>query len=112
VTAFDAVHDQAHPAKVLANVHGSLRPGGTFLMVDINASSNLEQNADLPWASFLYAVSTTHCMSVSLGQGGDGLGTVWGVELAEQMLREAGFAEVTRHDLDDDPFNAYFVARA
>jgi len=112
VTAFDVVHDQAHPAQVLANVRSSLRPGGTFLMADINASSHLERNLDLPWASFLYAVSTVHCMSVSLGQGGDGLGTVWGVELAEQMLREAGFTQIERTVLDDDPFNAYFVVRA
>ena len=112
VTAFDAIHDQAHPAVVLANVHTALRPGGTFLMVDINASSHLERNVDLPWASFLYAISLAHCMSVSLGQGGEGLGTVWGVELAEQMVRDAGFASVDRHDLEEDPFNAYFVARA
>ncbi len=112
VTAFDAVHDQAHPATVLENVRRSLRPGGTFLMVDVRASSRLEDNLDLPWASFLYAASVTHCMSVSLGQGGDGLGTVWGVQLAEQMLGEAGFHQVRVVDLDDDPFNAYFVARA
>lgn len=112
VLAFDAIHDQAHPARVLSNIHRSLRPGGTFLMIDINASSNLEDNLETPWASFLYAVSLTHCMSVSLGQGGDGLGTVWGVQTAERMLREAGFADVVRHELDDDPFNAYFVATA
>ena len=110
VTAFDAIHDQAHPATVLANIRRALRPGGTFLMVDINASSHLDDNVDLPWASFLYAVSLTHCMSVSLGQGGDGLGTVWGVQTAERMLREAGFTSVVRHELPDDPFNAYFVA--
>lgn len=112
VLAFDAIHDQAHPARVLSNIHRSLRPGGTFLMIDINASSNLEDNLETPWASFLYAVSLTHCMSVSLGQGGDGLGTVWGVQTAERMLREAGFADVVRHELEDDPFNAYFVATA
>jgi SAM-dependent methyltransferase len=112
VTAFDAIHDQARPATVLANIHRALRPGGTFLMVDIKASSNLEENVDLPWASFLYAISTVHCMSVSLGQGGDGLGTVWGVQTAERMVREAGFTGVDQHDLEDDPFNAYFVARA
>ena len=111
ITTFDAIHDQAHPATVLANVRRALRPDGTYLMVDINASSNLEDNLDLPWASFLYAASTVHCMSVSLGQGGDGLGTVWGVQTAERMLREAGFAEVVVHDVEADPFNAYFVAR-
>ena len=111
VTAFDAVHDQAHPVRVLSNIHRSLRPGGTFLMVDIKASSDLENNLDLPWASFLYAVSTVHCMSVSLGQGGDGLGTVWGTELATQMLGEAGFTSVVQQELEQDPFNAYFVSR-
>ncbi len=111
VLTFDAIHDQAHPAKVLANVRRALRPDGTYLMVDINAQSNLEDNVALPWASFLYTVSTLHCMSVSLGQGGDGLGTVWGVQTAERMLREAGFSDVVVHDLEEDPFNAYFVAR-
>ena len=80
-------------------------------MVDISAQSNLEDNLDLPWASFLYAISLTHCMSVSLGQGGDGLGTVWGIQTAERMIREAGFSDVVVHDLEADPFNAYFVAR-
>ncbi|MGB9011801.1 MAG: class I SAM-dependent methyltransferase [Aeromicrobium sp.] len=111
ITAFDAVHDQAHPATVLANVWRALRPDGVYLMVDIKASSNLEENLDVPWASFLYAISTVHCMSVSLGQGGDGLGAVWGVQTAERMLREAGFSAVEVHELDQDPFNAYFVSR-
>jgi 2-polyprenyl-3-methyl-5-hydroxy-6-metoxy-1,4-benzoquinol methylase len=111
ITTFDAVHDQAHPATVLANIRRALRPDGRYLMVDIKASSNLEDNLDLPWASFLYAVSTVHCMSVSLGQSGDGLGTVWGVQRAERMVREAGFSDVVVHELEEDPFNAYFVAR-
>lgn len=111
VLTFDAIHDQARPATVLANVRRALRTDGTYLMVDINAQSNLEDNLDLPWASFLYAVSTVHCMSVSLGQGGAGLGTVWGVQTAERMLRDAGFSEVVVHDVEADPFNAYFVAR-
>ncbi len=111
VTAFDTIHDQAHPAAVLERIRRSLRPDGTFLMVDINASSNLEDNRELPWASLLYAISTVHCMSVSLGQGGDGLGTVWGRQTAEQMVREAGFGTVQVHDVEEDPFNVYFVAR-
>lgn len=111
VTAFDAIHDQAHPATVLANVRRALRPGGTFLMVDIKASSHLEQNLALPWASYLYAISTYHCMSVSLGLGGSGLGTVWGVERAAAMLTDAGFGSVEEKVVEADPFNAYFVAR-
>ncbi len=111
VTAFDAIHDQAHPATVLTSIRRALRPDGTFLLVDVNASSRLEDNIALPWGTFLYAASTLHCMSVSLGQGGEGLGTVWGVQLAEQMVREAGFTQLVRHELEEDPFNAYVVAR-
>ena len=111
VLAFDAIHDQAHPATVLENIRQATRADGAFLMVDIKAQSNLEDNLELPWASFLYAISTLHCMTVSLGQDGDGLGTVWGVQTAERMVREAGFSIVEVHDLEEDPFNAYFVAR-
>ncbi|NKX51880.1 class I SAM-dependent methyltransferase, partial [Arthrobacter deserti] len=111
ITAFDAIHDQAHPATVLRNVHRALRPGGVFLMVDIKASSNVEDNAALPWGSYLYAISTVHCMSVSLGLGGDGLGTVWGTQLAQTMLAGAGFGRIERRDVEADPFNAYFIAR-
>ncbi len=44
-----------------------------------------------------------HCMTVSLAQGGAGLGAMWGEETALEMLAEAGFGEVeveaaaTRH---------------
>ncbi|MFD1212890.1 class I SAM-dependent methyltransferase [Arthrobacter sp. GCM10027362] len=110
VTAFDAIHDQAHPATVLRNVHRALRPGGVFLMVDIKASSNVEDNIDLPWGSYLYAISTVHCMSVSLGLGGDGLGTVWGKQLALSMLADAGFRDVDAKEVEADPFNTYYVA--
>ena len=91
ITAFDTIHDQAHPARVLATIAGALRPSGTFLMVDIRAASAVEDNLDLPWAPFLYSVSTMHCMTVSLGLDGDGLGTVWGEQVATRILHEAGF---------------------
>lgn len=111
VTAFDAIHDQVHPAQVLAGIAESLRPGGVFLMVDIQASSNLEDNLDNPFATFLYGVSTMHCMTVSLSLGGDGLGTVWGEQKARQMLTDAGFASVDVTHVEADAFNAYYIAR-
>jgi hypothetical protein len=81
-----------------------------LLMRDISASSKVEENLDLPWASFLYAISTMHCMSVSLGLGGDGLGTAWGEQLAVSMLKAAGFATVTLTQVENDPFNTCYVA--
>jgi SAM-dependent methyltransferase len=111
ITVFDAIHDQAQPARVLQNIYRALRPGGVFLMVDIKASSNLEDNIGVPLSSFKYTVSTMHCMSVSLGLDGVGLGTVWGQQLATSMLADAGFGEVTVSEIESDPFNNYYVAR-
>lgn len=110
VTAFDSIHDQAHPAQVLAGIAASLRPGGVFLMVDIQASSNLEDDLDNPFATFLYVVSTLHCMTLSLSLGGYGLGTVWGQQKAVQMLTEAGFTSVEVANVEADAFNAYYIA--
>jgi 2-polyprenyl-3-methyl-5-hydroxy-6-metoxy-1,4-benzoquinol methylase len=110
ITAFDAIHDQAQPAQVLAGVHEALRPGGTFLMVDVKASSHLHENVDLPWATFLYTVSVMHCMTVSLALDGEGLGTVWGHQRARGMLDDAGFADVAIREIDTDPFNNYYIA--
>ncbi|GAA1467328.1 class I SAM-dependent methyltransferase [Nocardiopsis exhalans] len=110
VTAFDAVHDQAHPARVLDNINRALRPGGRFLMVDINASSDVADNVEHPLGPFLYTVSTMHCMTVSLALGGDGLGTVWGEQLARAMLADAGFTDVEVTTLDQDPLNSYYLA--
>jgi hypothetical protein len=42
----------------------------------------------------LYATSTLHCMTVSLAEGGAGLGTAWGEQRARAMLAEAGFVDV------------------
>ena len=112
ITAFDTIHDQAHPARVLAAIARALRPGGSLLMVDIRAASAVEDNLDLPWATFLYTVSTMHCMTVSLGLDGDGLGTVWGEQVATRMLREAGFTDVAIHTVEGDAFNNYYVARS
>jgi SAM-dependent methyltransferase len=111
ITAFDAIHDQAQPARVLENIYRALRPGGVFLMVDIKASSKLEDNVGVPFASYLYTVSTMHCMSVSLGLDGDGLGTVWGRQLATSMLADAGFGEVAVREIESDPINFYYIAR-
>jgi len=110
VTAFDAIHDQAQPARVLAGIEAALRDDGVFLMADIKASSSLHENLDLPWAPLLYTVSTMHCMTVSLALGGAGLGTVWGEQAAVAMLGDAGFSRVDVKELATDPFNNYYVA--
>jgi 2-polyprenyl-3-methyl-5-hydroxy-6-metoxy-1,4-benzoquinol methylase len=111
VTTFDAVHDQAKPLALLRGIRRTLKPEGTYLMQDIQGSSHHHENIEHPGGPLLYMISTMHCMTVSLAQGGDGLGAMWGEEKARELLAEAGFSSVDVQLLDHDPFNAYFVVR-
>ncbi|MEE9324761.1 MAG: class I SAM-dependent methyltransferase [Dehalococcoidia bacterium] len=111
ITAFDAIHDQAQPTKVLNGIANALRPEGTFLMVDIAASSNVEENLDHPMGPFMYVSSVMHCMTVSLALRGEGLGTMWGEQKARQMLADAGFAQADIKQVPGDISNNYFIAR-
>lgn len=111
ITAFDVIHDLARPEETLAAIHRGLRPGGTFLMVDIQASSRLQENVDHPLGPLLYGVSVFHCMAVSLAQGGPGLGTVWGEQRATALVRAAGFQDVETVHAEGDVLQAFYVAR-
>ena len=111
VTTFDAVHDQARPLALLRGIRRSLTADGVYLMQDIHGSSHVHENLDHPGGTLLYTISCMHCMTVSLAQGGEGLGTLWGEQKARELLAEAGFGSVEVHQLEHDPFNAYYVVR-
>lgn len=110
ITAFDVIHDLAQPTKVLKAIAEALRHDGTFLMVDIAASSHLHENLDHPMAPWLYATSCMHCMTVSLALDGAGLGTMWGEQKARLMLANAGFTDVDVQQIPWDIFNNYYIA--
>jgi 2-polyprenyl-3-methyl-5-hydroxy-6-metoxy-1,4-benzoquinol methylase len=111
ITSFDAIHDQADPAAMLAGIARALRPDGVYLVQDISGSSYLQNNLDHPAAPYMYTISLTHCMTVSLSCGGAGLGAMWGEEKCVEMLNEAGFPNVKLHKLDHDFINTYYIAR-
>lgn len=111
ITVFDAIHDQAKPDVVLQNISNALRDDGVFLCVDIAGSSHVENNLEHPMAPLLYSISTFHCMTVSLALDGEGLGTMWGQELANEMLNAAGFASVETKTIPEDILNVYYIAR-
>lgn len=110
VTAFDAVHDQLDPTQVLRRASDALAPGGTYLMIDFKFASDVQGNMGNPLAPLHYGVSVMHCMTVSLAGGGPGLGTVWGVEKARQMLAEAGFTRVQVVD-SPRPQNCIYICQ-
>jgi Zn-dependent membrane protease YugP len=80
-------------------------------MQDIAASSKVENNIDSLLAPALYTISTMHCMSVSLAFNGEGLGTMWGKELAVKKLTEAGFKDIKVKNIEGDIMNYYYLSR-
>lgn len=111
VTTFDVVHDAVAPRALLRAIRDGLREGGRYLCLDINCSGEITENVG-PIASLLYGFSILYCMTTSLAEGGEGLGTLG---LPEPVLRslagEAGFSEMRRVEMDN-PFNSlYELAR-
>jgi ubiquinone/menaquinone biosynthesis C-methylase UbiE len=109
VTTFDAIHDQAKPLNVLKGIHRTLKSDGVYLMQDISGTSRVHKDIEHPIGTFLYAISCMHCMTVSLAQGGEGLGAMWGEEKTHEYLRKAGFRSITTHRLAHDIQNNWYV---
>jgi 2-polyprenyl-3-methyl-5-hydroxy-6-metoxy-1,4-benzoquinol methylase len=111
ITSFDAIHDQVKPLNVLKGICRALRSDGVYLMQDIKGSSQVYENVDHPIGTFLYTISTMHCMTVSLSQGGEGLGAMWGEEKALEYLGRAGFKTIETNELTHDIQNYWYVIR-
>ncbi len=110
VLAFDVIHDLVNPRAALRRIRLSLRPAGSFLLVEPAAGDSLEENLDAHGA-LLYALSTLHCTTVSLAHGGEGLGAAWGPKRAEALCRQAGFTRFRRLAIEN-PFHAFYEVAA
>ena len=109
ITTFDAIHDQGRPLNVLKGIHRALKPGGVYLMQDISGTGHVHKDAEHPLGTLLYTVSCMHCMTVSLAQGGEGLGAMWGEEKTIEYLKRAGFRSVEIKRLAHDIQNNWYV---
>ena len=107
ITTFDVVHDAVDPLGLLRSIRDALRPGGSYLCLEINCSDQAADNTG-PVATLLYGFSVLYCMTTSLAEGGEGLGTLG---LPEPVLRDlaakAGFAQVQHVEMDN-PFNSLY----
>jgi len=100
ITAFDVIHDSVNPVGLLSSIRGALKPDGSFLMVEVNVSAQLEDNIN-PMGRMMYSVSTLYCMTVSLAHGGAGIGALMGEPKARELATEAGFSKFTRLPVKD-----------
>lgn len=111
ITTFDAIHDQARPLRVLKGIYRALADDGVYLMQDISGTGHVHEDAGHPLGTLLYTVSCMHCMTVSLAQGGDGVGAMWGEVMARDYLERAGFRSITLERLEHDVQNNWYVVR-
>jgi len=109
ISTFDVVHDSVDPVGLLTLIRKALKPGGTYLMLEMNASGDVEKNAGV-MGRMLYSISTLYCMSVSLAHGGAGIGACMGEPKARELVKEAGFSHFRRLPIDD-MFSALYEVR-
>jgi SAM-dependent methyltransferase len=107
ITTFDVIHDMANPRGALRAIREGLEPDGTYVMLEINSSDKLEENIG-PLHAMFYSVSVMYCMTSSLAQGGEGLGTCGLPEpKVREFCKDAGFSSIRRLPLED-PFSVLY----
>jgi SAM-dependent methyltransferase len=108
ILTFDVIHDLTDPLGGLRRIREALAEDGQYLMMEPNASSNLEDNLT-PRGAMLYGTSTLHCLTQSLAGGGMGLGASWGRQRAEEMAAETGFGSFQPLEELTNKFSAFYL---
>src|SRR5512146_1436757 len=107
ITTFDVVHDAIDPLGLLRSIRDALLPGGSYLCLEINCSERATANTG-PIATLLYGFSVLYCMTTSLAEGGEGLGTLGlPAPVLRDLAAKAGFAQVRQVEMDN-PFNSLY----
>jgi len=107
VTIFEAVHDMARPAEVLATARRLLQPGGAVLIADERVAETFTAPGDENERLF-YAYSVLACLANGLvDQPSVGTGTVLRPSALESIAHEAGFSGFTILPTEHDAFRFY-----
>ncbi len=109
VTMFDCLHDMGDPAGAARHVRGTLKPDGTWMIVEPYAGDRVEENLN-PVGRAYYGFSTLLCTPASLSQE---VGLALGAQAGEARIRDVvtagGFTRFRR--AAETPFNLVFEAR-
>ena len=109
----DVIHDLPRPGAAVRSARGCLAADGVWMVADIRAAGDLEENRRVPMLPLMYGMSILYCMSSAMSEpGGAGLGTMG---LTPAVLREmtdaAGFSGYVEHEFEIDPMNRYYELR-
>jgi ubiquinone/menaquinone biosynthesis C-methylase UbiE len=109
VTMFDCLHDMGDPVGAARHVRGTLKPDGTWMIVEPRAGDRVEENLN-PVGRAYYAFSTLLCTPASLSQD---VGLALGAQAGEARIRDViaagGFTRFRR--AAETPFNLVYEAR-
>jgi len=109
VTFFDCLHDMGDPKGAAAHVRETLKPNGTWMIVEPFAGDRVEENLN-PVGRAFYSASTLICTPASLAQE---VGAALGAQAGEARLREivlgGGFTRFRR--ATQTPFNLILEAK-
>jgi len=110
IFTFDVIHDMAKPREGLANIQRHLKPGGIYVLQEISAADERHDNRGSV-STIKYGMSLTYCMTTSLANHGEGLGTLGMPEkVVRELCGEAGFSSVRKLSCSND-FVSLFEVR-
>ena len=109
VAMFDCLHDMGDPVGAARHVRQSLKPDGTWMLVEPFANDRLEDNLN-PVGRIYYSASTCICTPASRSQH---VGLCLGAQAGEGRLRavatQGGFSQLRR--ATETPFNLILELR-
>jgi SAM-dependent methyltransferase len=109
VAVFDCLHDMGDPVGAASHVHKTLRPDGTWMIVEPFAGDRLEHNLN-PVGRVFYSASTFICTPASRSQeGAMCLGAQAGEIRIRDVVGRGGFTRFRR--AAETPFNLIYEAR-
>ncbi|SFL87912.1 class I SAM-dependent methyltransferase [Variovorax sp. OV329] len=110
VAFFDCLHDMGDPVGAAAHVKKSLKPDGSWLIVEPFANDKVEDNLN-PVGRVFYSASTFICTPASRAQKGAAcLGAQAGEARTRELVMQGGFAQFRR--ATQTPFNLVYEARS
>ncbi|HEY0323099.1 MAG TPA: class I SAM-dependent methyltransferase [Pyrinomonadaceae bacterium] len=109
VAFFDSLHDMGDPIGAANHVLGTLKPDGSWMIVEPFANDKVEDNLN-PIGRIFYSASTMLCTPASRSQEvGLGLGAQAGEARIRDVVTTGGFKRFRR--ATETPFNLVFEAR-
>lgn len=109
IFTFDVIHDMAKPREGLANIKRHLKAEGIYVLQEISAADERHENRGSV-ATIKYGMSLTYCMTTSLANHGEGLGTLGMPEkVVHELCGEAGFEHIRKLPCSNDFVSLYEV---